>query len=678
MATQQEVIQTFMKALDIHTIKRSNFSSDKEFTTNVLDFAVKACSSFGSMQKAINQMLADQKKAGNADTFLKKYCGINLANTDTGAITGKDAGGSKVKTAESIVPESGSLKTCTKNYFTTNGVTFTLEKNLSKLNEDEKFIWNALYTWWTKESLNLIKESYGYSFSDSDATVKNIPVKFINDSSTTWIAWTSWSDMEPPYGETEELSLTVNMYAFGNIDKTNFNGKGGGTKFYLDRTLAHEFTHALINAKIYYSYKLPTFVEEGLCELAHGIDDERANDISYLAKNPNVLKKWLDLSSSNNSGGKSTDYSYEAGYIFFRYLAKQAANGGAYAYNKAVSGTSGKDSINNFFSGSTIQAVGGNDTIRNYASSVTIDGGAGNDKVVNEGSKVSIYGGNGADYVYNDSLASNVSIIAGTGADSIFNHAASVTIDGGNDADYISNFKGKVSIYGGSGNDSLFNSTAGSNVTLDGGNDADYISNQAQKVSILGGSGADTIKNWGASVTIDGGNNNDKIYNYASSKVTILGGSGADTITNWGAGASMDGGTGNDVIWGDSGNDTLSGDANNDKLHGEEGNDKIYGGTGNDTLWGGGGNDSLWGNAGTDTFIYEQGDGTDVIFGFENTDLLQITGTFSTSYSKSKKEVYFNVGTTKNAITLKDFGSTSTFNVNGTNYKISGTKLVKK
>ena len=160
--------------------------------------------------------------------------------------------------------------------------------------------------------------------------------------------------------------------------------------------------------------------------------------------------------------------------------------------------------------------------------------------------------------------------------------------------------------------------------------------------------------------------------------MTILGGSGADTITNWGAGASMDGGSGNDVIWGDAGNDTLSGGANNDKLHGEAGNDKIYGEKGNDTLWGGGGNDSLWGNAGTDTFIYDQGDGKDIIFGFENTDLLQITGTFSTSYSKSKKEVYFNVGTTKNAITLKDFGSTSTFNVNGTNYKISGTKLVKK
>ena len=139
----------------------------------------------------------------------------------------------------------------------------------------------------------------------------------------------------------------------------------------------------------------------------------------------------------------------------------------------------------------------------------------------------------------------------------------------------------------------------------------------------------------------------------------------------------MIGGASNDVIWGDSGNDTLKGDAGDDKLHGEAGKDKIYGGTGNDSLNGGKGNDSLWGNAGKDTFIYASGDGKDVIIGFENSDMLKITGKFSTSYSKSKDEIYFKVGSTANAITLKDFSATS-FNVNGTNYKISGSKLVKK
>ena len=57
--------------------------------------------------------------------------------------------------------------------------------------------------------------------------------------------------------------------------------------------------------------------------------------------------------------------------------------------------------------------------------------------------------------------------------------------------------------------------------------------------------------------------------------------------------------------------------------------------------------------------------------------MLKITGTFSTSFNKAKTEVYFKVDSTSNAITLKDFGSTSTFNINGTNYKLGSTKLVK-
>lgn len=141
---------------------------------------------------------------------------------------------------------------------------------------------------------------------------------------------------------------------------------------------------------------------------------------------------------------------------------------------------------------------------------------------------------------------------------------------------------------------------------------------------------------------------------------------------------SISGGTNKDTIYGGDGNDTLRGNKGNDKLYGQVGADKIYGGAGKDSLWGGKGNDSLWGDAGADVFYYEKGDGKDTIYGFENSDMLKITGTFSTpTYNKSKKEVYFKVDSTANAITLKDF-TASTFNVNGTNYKISGTKLVKK
>lgn len=109
MATQLEVIKAFMAALDTTTLKG----------TAALDEAIQACSNFSGIQAVITKMKSDIAATNNAEKFLKDYCGIDLSNTDTGAITGADAGGSKVKTAASIVPESGSLDTSFKeNYFT--------------------------------------------------------------------------------------------------------------------------------------------------------------------------------------------------------------------------------------------------------------------------------------------------------------------------------------------------------------------------------------------------------------------------------------------------------------------------------------------------------------------------------------------------------------------------------
>lgn len=656
MATPQSVIKTLMASLDTTTLKG----------TAALDAAIKTCSSFSNSQAAFNRMISDLKSYISADSvngwknFLSAKCAINFNNTDTGAITGKDAGGSTIKTAESVIPESGSLENFTGSHFEVNGLTFTLEKSFSSLSPEKRFIWQALKTWWAKGALDLINASYGYSFNNSDVYFKNVTVSFIDNSSSTLRAWNHWYDTNSD-GKVDKVVLAVNMKYYKDIDLTNPNGYSSAAGFYLDKTLAHELTHTIMHAKILNSTDLPLFAKEGLAELTIGIDDERASDISYLAKNPTVLLKNLE--------GTYSAYSYEAGYMFFRYLAKQAATGGSAVHDpnqdKSIVGTAGSDSINNSLSGATIQTY------------------SGNDKVYNTGTKTKIY--------------------AGAGIDSVYNHATNVTIDGGNDADYISNFNGSVSIYGGAGNDSLFNSSVASGVTIDGGNDADYISNKGNKVSIHGGAGIDSIYNNGASVTVDGGNDadyisnrgnkvsirggagNDSIYTYGAN-VTIDGGYGADRIVNWGSAASLFGGTGNDTIYGNTGNDTISGGSNDDKLFGDAGNDALYGGDGNDSLWGGDGNDSLWGGKGNDTlyggsgadkFIYNNGDGKDVIVGFDKNDMLQITGTFTTAYSASSKVLYFKVGDTAGAIQIRNI-NTSIFNINGNTYQLNNNKLVPK
>ena len=143
----------------------------------------------------------------------------------------------------------------------------------------------------------------------------------------------------------------------------------------------------------------------------------------------------------------------------------------------------------------------------------------------------------------------------------------------------------------------------------------DTIANSGAGVTIIGGKGDGVITNTGTKVTISGGAGNDRIYNYASSVVTLQGGAG---------------------------------------------------------------NDTLWGGTGKDTFIYASGDGKDVISGFGSNDLLKITGTFSASYNSSANSIAFKVGKASNAITLKDFGSTTTFHVNSTTYQLSGGKLTQK
>ena len=89
---------------------------------------------------------------------------------------------------------------------------------------------------------------------------------------------------------------------------------------------------------------------------------------------------------------------------------------------------------------------------------------------------------------------------------------------------------------------------------------------------------------------------------------------------------------------------------------------------------GGTGNDSLWGNDGADIFIYNSGDGKDVIFGFDSKDTLTLDSMdFTASYKNKAVTLTFEDG----SVTLKDFTAT-TFHINDDTYKISGSKFVKK
>lgn len=301
MASAQSIIKKFMKTLDNSTVGG----------TSALNKAVQAVSKFTSWSQVISTMVKDcASYNGNGTAFLKKMCGIVLGNSDTGAITGKDAGGSSIKTATSIVPESGSWKYPSKTSFKIQGLTVNVPEK-SNLDSAEQFIVGGLYTWWIKSSLKLIKNSYGLTFKETGTSVKKINVSFYN-SKDGKAAYVNYGNGQ----KTQTLNMKINMYYLSDINQKNSNGTASALLTYFDRTVAHEMVHAVMAANIDYFSSLPVSFAEGMAELVHGIDDKRRSNIETVANSSSALRSAIY--------GRSVD-TYAAGYVALRYLAKQAS-----------------------------------------------------------------------------------------------------------------------------------------------------------------------------------------------------------------------------------------------------------------------------------------------------------------------------------------------------------------
>ena len=630
MPTQQEVIKTFMKSLDNAT----------NLGTTAVDDAVKACSQFGSLQNLIDKLISDCTDANSAEKFLKNYCGINLDNDDTGAITGSDAGGKTVKTSESIVPESGAASYPSSTTFTKRGLKFVVPDK-STLSADKQKIVQGLYSWWGDEVLNLLEESYGYSFNDKDATVKEIEVLFFDTYPYNYYAWVEPFDTDGD-GKYDKLTLSFYMKYYTDIfDEMNGRGydRTDRSKIipYLDKLLGHELTHAIMSAKINYFHFLPTFLKEGMAELTIGTDDHRGSIVKSLAASPAALKAALSADSSGNSA-------YAAGYILLRYLAKQSAD-----FNGTITLTEGDDTLDDATSAVMINALGGNDSIVSGGKFVTVSGGNDNDTLTGNGSNVSIGGGDG-----NDSISvtgNNSTLDGGADSDTINISGDKSIVDGGTDNDSIVSTGKGVTIRGGSGNDSIALNSKGDNVIdfgagdgfdlvsgftatdtlrIGGGigtfstvkSDSDIIvtvgddeltisgADNLSKLNILGkdaaGSVGSKLINTAANVSVIGTDSSDTISNDgAFATVKALGGN--DSINNSGSYALIDAGDGNDTVYSNNSSFlTIDGGAGNDTIYARNNNSKVDGGDGSDTISnisyytaivGGAGNDSIYNNS---------------------------------------------------------------------------------
>lgn len=186
----------------------------------------------------------------------------------------------------------------------------------------EQTVVAALHSEWLASSLDMIERATGLTFEKGDPYVDEMEVLFEDDPSSSALAYvTTWmADGK----HTSKLTMTVNMAYYSDIIEGDVNGNSlSAYGAYLDRTIAHEMTHAVMSANIE-SFTggdgLYAVLKEGAAEVIHGIDDERKGKIQSLANSG--LTGVLGAKSKTASG----EDEYAAGYILYRYMAAAAGD----------------------------------------------------------------------------------------------------------------------------------------------------------------------------------------------------------------------------------------------------------------------------------------------------------------------------------------------------------------
>ena len=171
---------------------------------------------------------------------------------------------------------------------------------------------------------------------------------------------------------------------------------------------------------------------------------------------------------------------------------------------------------------------------------------------------------------------------------------------------------------------------------VDAGAGDDRVQASDRGDNVFGGAGNDTLLGGKLDDWLIGGDGNDRLF--AGTVTTTAFADGALPAINsviasdGGSGNYLDGGVGDDRLYGGSGSDWLKGGDNVDLIYGGAGGDIIDGGTGNDQ--GSALNaPALFGGGGSDQYVYNRGDGSDVIFDSANpaaaagdNDTLSISG----------------------------------------------------
>jgi len=189
---------------------------------------------------------------------------------------------------------------------------------------DQLAVLDGLQSGWLSSAEDLIKQYYGIEANGNEIA---IDLTSFTDGAGGTLARVTTSVGASGIGS--NITLQVDMADFVPANPPN----GGSAPFYNDRILAHEMTHAVMDAVMNVGSMFANdqqFWLEGTAELMHGADERLYGDIMNNGGGATgiaaVMDKVDDWASS--WGGTSEDYS--AAYAGMRYLDEQIkAAGGA-------------------------------------------------------------------------------------------------------------------------------------------------------------------------------------------------------------------------------------------------------------------------------------------------------------------------------------------------------------
>jgi Ca2+-binding RTX toxin-like protein len=255
------------------------------------------------------------------------------------------------------------------------------------------------------------------------------------------------------------------------------------------------------------------------------------------------------------------------------------------------------------------------------------DGGVGTDALFGEAGNDALVGGAGDDVLVGDAIATpglsgDDYLDGGAGADRLFGTGGADVLIGGDGDDRLEGGEGADFLYGGTGQDVLLGGAGKDTYFFNRGDGLEVIQDTPSgandpeaSVLVLGeGISKSDIRFRFGSLLIDLGQGDEIHFNGFDQSdpdstpvlesIEFADGTSLSYQGILDQGFDLDGTEADDFLFGS---------AVTDRIDGKAGNDIIVGADGDDVITGGAGDDELFGSSGKDTYIFNRGDGIDLV-----------------------------------------------------------------